>query len=399
MLGTQPADERAHAHPFRRPHRGYGPRGPPGVRHRAQPQRFHACPGGLAEPAVPLVHRRQALLLQQPQGLLQAEEHGHRGREGRLRQRRPQRLGQQPHIPVVPGHPGLLVRLPRPRARTQEAHPRRAAQRLLRRRHHHVQPQAVHLYGDGSERAHRVHEQQGGVVAAGLGQRLQVVLDAGGGLVVREQHRPVRLLAQLRLQPLRRDPLAPLHLHPGDLRAVGLGDAREAVAERPARERQDLVPGRQGVHHRSFQDPRPRARVGQHGLPGSVQHRDPVQDVAQDPGEGFAAVVRHGPCPRFPDRRGDRGGAWDQQQLVHPNTSLGSQQENPHVSETGGFPRYHSDSGRATRPALSGAIGPLRRRLPPRLWRWTTLRPPTGSHPPPALSGCGRALPPSSPRL
>ena len=194
---------------------------------------------GAAEHRMALEHRRQRLVLDH------AERHVERPdeRDGR-RERAVGRvlaLALQGPLPVevVVARPaparvgGDLERALRDRGEREAG---RRHERLLRAGHDHVDAPLVGREVDHAEAGDRVEDAHGAVLGGDLGQRADVVQDAGRRLGLGREER-LHLSPALGQRPLdlgRIDLLAPLELEVDRLGAVGVAQLGPALPELPA---------------------------------------------------------------------------------------------------------------------------------------------------------------------
>ena len=161
------------------------------------------------------------------------------------------------------------VRAPGALPDRDDRHAGRAHPGLLRPAQDQVGAPGVHLQRQRAGRADRVAEEQRPALADDRADRLQVVGDAGRRLVVGEEDAlHVAVPPQRLADRLGRDRPAPRDLQLDDLQAVGARDPGEALAERPADERQDAVAGREEVGDARFQGA---GAVVQNNTAGDVQ--------------------------------------------------------------------------------------------------------------------------------
>ena len=223
------------------------------------------------------------LVPQQPDPKLEAEEDAHGRRPGGLAFLRPAaRLGE---IPVGARHASSFRRRPRARADDRNRDSRRPHPRLLAGAHHQVDPPGVHLELDRPQPADPVDHHQR-IAGRGVHRRCQLtkrVRDAGGGLVVGQQHRAVGLRAR---QVLRQGSgirgRSPVGLEAGDICSKRARDLGEAVTEGADRHHQHPVSRRQGVDDGRLHGTTPRTGQEEHiGLLSSNQGPDPRGDLVR----------------------------------------------------------------------------------------------------------------------
>ena len=166
-------------------------------------------------------------------------------------------------VEVAAARTRLLARLEGLLRNTEDGQARRHHEALLRARDADVHAPLVHAEVDGGERAHRVDEEERGVVrgihrAAHGGH---VARHAGRGFIVRHQHGLVAVGGvglQLVGENLDRDALAPRNVDDVHLEAHPLAHVDPEQRELAEARDQHLVSGRQRVDHRGF----PAARAG-----------------------------------------------------------------------------------------------------------------------------------------
>ena len=256
--------------------------------------------------------RRQPLLLDDRERFAEAEHQRHRRCERGV-VRRLRRARRRP-VQVKARKRRALGPLPCPLRHPGEGEAGRRHQRLLRARHHHVEPPLVRAQVDAAEAGDGIHDHERSGRAQRRADRLDVVHDAGRGLRVGHEHRlravgrrgdPVgveplspRLLDVHRLQPVR-----PCHLEP-PLAEVARGGDHHAVA------------GRAQVHHRRLHRRGAGPREHEH-LPAGLEHPfQRRQRLGEQLPELRASVVHHRRRHRRRDPRWDRGRTWGDEVLL-----------------------------------------------------------------------------------
>ena len=163
----------------------------------------HRGPRRLGQQRVPAEGVRQALLLEDVDGLAQAEQQMLRRRAAVLLVVH-LALAEGP-VPIERAQAGRLVNRARLVVGGHERQPRRRHQALLRSGHGDVDAPAVHVEGHAAERGHAVHHQQGRMLGRvhGLADGRDVVDDARGRIDLHHQH-GLDDVALVALQALRR---------------------------------------------------------------------------------------------------------------------------------------------------------------------------------------------------
>ena len=240
-----------------------------------------------------------------------------RGRPGRLALR--EEVSRAAEVEVEARHLRLIERLPASRPDRDHRQAGRHHPPLLRAGGDDVQVPGVDGAGERPEAADGVDEDEHvrPRSTAGVRERLQVVRDAGGGLVVGEEHGAILVLLQLPRDRLRLRCGTPLEAQPLHVRAVGLRDGGEAVAECADRDAQHAVAGRERVHDHCLHRAGARGAEDEHVVFGLEERLQPIGDALQHFGELRAAVVDHLAAHRLEHVVGAGRRAGDAQVHVH----------------------------------------------------------------------------------
>ena len=222
------------------------------------------------------------------------------------------------HVAEVEEHPrqlGRVVERGRLRAHGHDAEAGGQHEALLRAGHGAVDAPLVHPEVDAADRAHAVHHEERGML--GVVQRLpdpgHVAGDAGGGLVVGEEHGLdlVRLVGREGLLvALDRRALTPLGVEHVDLEAEPLGHVDPEMAEHAEARREHPVARAKGVGERGL----PRARAaGREDVGLAGRGLEDLLEVLRAPGPRASGNRTSGGPPSRRAWRGGRGRAysWD----------------------------------------------------------------------------------------
>ena len=289
-------------------------RGVAGIGEQLEPERLESGPRRRGTGLVPGEDRGGALVLHQPQALVDLVDDGDGRGERRLALGRG--VAMRAEVEVEPRHRGRLHRAPGPRRGGDHRQPGSGHPGLLRAGHDDIDAPGIHLERDGAEPRHAVDEDQrvGALLADSRGQVRDGVHDTGRGLVVGQQH---GLDVGQRAQPLAnlvgRGGVSPFSVDLGDIGAVDAGDLRESVAERADADAEDGIAGGQHIDDRRLQPARSGGRDHRDVARRPEERRHPGEDPFEHRRELGAAVVDHLATARDADARWQGGRAGDAQ--------------------------------------------------------------------------------------
>ena len=278
------------------------------VAEQLEAHRGDAGAGRAREQPVAGHHIVEALVLDHAERDVEPEEQRHRGRE-RARALALALRGAAPVEVVAAAAAGLGV-LERALGDARERQPGRAHQRLLRAGHHDVDAPLVLPQLGGAEAGDGVEGEDRAVPGGDLGDRLDVVHDAGRGLAQRREHDLDVLVTQQPVDLRRVEPLAPARLVAHEIGAVGLAELDPALAELARRARQHLVAGADEVGDRRLHRARPARGEREHVVARAEHGRQPAEHALVQLVERRRAVVEHRRRHRLRDggRHGRRPG-------------------------------------------------------------------------------------------
>ena len=280
----------------------------------------HGGAGSAGEIGVALKDILQALLGEHRERFAQSVKHGQGGCVGEISRR--VGLHHVGVIEVAARRIRLLGRLERLLADTSDAKAGRQHQSLLRPADAHVHPPLIHPEVDARQRAHRVHEQKGGMLRAVhcLAHRGHIAGDARRGLVLANQHR-LDLVLLVRGErgkvALDRRTLSPGSFQDLHVETEALAHVDPQVAELAEPRCQHLVAGVQAIGQSGF----PAAGTGggknERSAAAGLEYRlQPRKAGPGELGEDRRPVIFHGNHHGTQHAVRNIGGAGDEQEIT-----------------------------------------------------------------------------------